>query len=149
MGFTITQTGPGWKTRVVKSATLGRMIQLKSIQDAAIRLRGQVLKTPCVASKTLSDITGAQVFLKFENLQFTASFKERGACNKLAQIANPQAGVIALAVEATTADSVTLRLPQNDQLARPGGMLCGQAMMSAAAPSPTRCAKWVSSGRFW
>ena len=53
-----------------------------------------------------------------------------------------------LAVEATTADSVTLRLPQNDQLARPGGMLCGQAMMSAAAPSPTRCAKWVSSGRF-
>ena len=37
-----------------------------------------------------------------------------------------------LAVEATTADSVTLRLPQNDQLARPGGMLCGQAMMSAA-----------------
>jgi hypothetical protein len=33
--------------------------------------------------KTLSQIVGAQVFLKFENLQFTASFKERGACNKL------------------------------------------------------------------
>ena len=96
MGFTITQTGPGWKTWVVKSATLGRMIPLTSIEDAARRLQGQVLQTPCVASKTLSDITGAQVFLKFENLQFTASFKERGACNKLAQIANPQAGVIAM-----------------------------------------------------
>ncbi len=46
--------------------------------------KGQVLDTPCVESQTLSQIVGAQVFLKFENLQFTASFKERGACNKLA-----------------------------------------------------------------
>ena len=72
------------------------MIQLKNIQDAAQRLSGQILKTPCVASRTLSDITGAQVFLKFENLQFTSSFKERGACNKLVQINNPEAGVIAM-----------------------------------------------------
>ena len=72
------------------------MIQLKDIQDAAQRLNGQILLTPCVASRTLSDITGAQVFLKFENLQFTSSFKERGACNKLVQIKNPAAGVIAM-----------------------------------------------------
>ena len=72
------------------------MIQLKDIQDAAQRLSGQILFTPCVASRTLSDITGAQVFLKFENLQFTSSFKERGACNKLVQIKNPAAGVIAM-----------------------------------------------------
>ncbi len=72
------------------------MIELKNIQDAAQRLEGQILKTPCVASRTLSDITGAQVFLKFENLQFTSSFKERGACNKLVQINNPEAGVIAM-----------------------------------------------------
>ncbi len=72
------------------------MIELNDIQDAASRLAGQVLATPCVASKTLSDITAAQVFLKFENLQFTSSFKERGACNKLVQIQNPQAGVIAM-----------------------------------------------------
>ena len=72
------------------------MIQLKDIQDAAQRLSGQILLTPCVASRTLSDITGAQVFLKFENLQFTSSFKERGACNKLVQIKNPAAGVIAM-----------------------------------------------------
>jgi threonine dehydratase len=56
------------------------------IQAAAARLAGHVLNTPCVESKTLSQITGAQVFLKFENLQFTASFKERGALNKLAAL---------------------------------------------------------------
>ena len=75
-----------------------RMIQLNDIQTAAARLQGQLLRTPCVASRTLSDITGAQVFLKFENLQFTASFKERGACNKLAQLSaeERQRGVIAM-----------------------------------------------------
>ena len=72
------------------------MIQLKDIQNAADRLNGQILRTPCVASRTLSDITGALVFLKFDNLQFTSSFKERGACNKLVQIKNPAAGVIAM-----------------------------------------------------
>ncbi|GAA4424685.1 threonine ammonia-lyase [Acidovorax lacteus] len=59
------------------------MLTLQDIQHAAARLHGQVLDTPCVESRTLSEIVGAQVFLKFENLQFTASFKERGACNRL------------------------------------------------------------------
>jgi len=57
-----------------------------------------VLDTPCVESKTLGQIVGAQVFLKFENLQFTASFKERGALNKLATLIEsgvPIKGVIA------------------------------------------------------
>ena len=74
------------------------MIELHHIVQAADRLREHVLRTPCVASKTLSDITGAQVFLKFENLQFTASFKERGACNKLAQLTTQERarGVIAM-----------------------------------------------------
>lgn len=62
------------------------MITLHDIEQAALRLQGQVLRTPCVESRTLSQITGAQVFLKFENLQYTASFKERGACNKLSQL---------------------------------------------------------------
>ena len=77
----------------------GAMLALTDIQAAAARLQGQVLATPCVASKTLSDITGAQVFLKFENLQFTASFKERGACNKLTLLAEAPVkptGVIAM-----------------------------------------------------
>jgi threonine dehydratase len=73
------------------------MLSLHDIQEAAGRLKGHVLDTPCVESRTLSEITGAQVFLKFENLQFTASFKERGACNKLSQL-DPSAckGVIAM-----------------------------------------------------
>ncbi|MDP3253403.1 MAG: threonine ammonia-lyase [Hydrogenophaga sp.] len=68
------------------------------IEAAADRLAGQILDTPCVESRTLSQLTGCQVFLKFENLQYTASFKERGACNKLAQLdADERArGVIAM-----------------------------------------------------
>jgi threonine dehydratase len=62
------------------------MITLQDIQTAAQRIRGLVLNTPCVESTTLSQITGAQIFLKFENLQFTSSFKDRGACNKLSQL---------------------------------------------------------------
>lgn len=71
---------------------------LQDIQQAAARLKGQVLDTPCVESRTLSQITGAEVFLKFENLQFTASFKERGACNKLAELTadGSRPGVIAM-----------------------------------------------------
>lgn len=74
------------------------MLDYNTILQAAQRLQGHVLQTPCVASQTLSDITGAQVFLKFENLQFTASFKERGACNKLSQLTPEQSsrGVIAM-----------------------------------------------------
>jgi threonine dehydratase len=53
---------------------------------AARRIRGRVTRTPCHLSQTLSEMTGAQVFVKFENLQFTASFKERGAVNKLLQL---------------------------------------------------------------
>lgn len=74
------------------------MVEYEDVVAAAQRLQGHLLNTPCVASQTLSDITGAQVFLKFENLQFTASFKERGACNKLAQLTKEQSarGVIAM-----------------------------------------------------
>ena len=63
-------------------------VELSDIEAAAARIAGQVLDTPCLESRTLSEITGAQVFLKFENLQFTASFKERGALNKLLALAD-------------------------------------------------------------
>ena len=53
------------------------------IKAAADRLRGHIERTPQRRSRTLSEITGAEVWVKFENLQFTASFKERGALNKL------------------------------------------------------------------
>ena len=74
------------------------MLAFADIQSAASRLQGQLLDTPCIESRTLSQLTGARIFLKFENLQYTASFKERGACNKLAQLtkAERQSGVIAM-----------------------------------------------------
>jgi len=74
------------------------MLQLQDIQAAAVRLQGQVLDTPFVESRTLSQLLGCTVFLKFENLQYTASFKERGACNKLVQLsaAERARGVVAM-----------------------------------------------------
>ena len=67
------------------------------IRQAAAVLAGHVVNTPCLHSRTLSEITGAEVYLKFENHQFTASFKERGALNKLASLTSQQRqrGVIA------------------------------------------------------
>lgn len=75
-----------------------RMLQLNDIEAAARRLDGQVLDTPFVESRTLSQLVGCQVFLKFENLQYTASFKERGACNKLVQLSIEERarGVVAM-----------------------------------------------------
>ena len=75
-------------------------LTIDHIRAAAVRLRGQVLQTPCVASRTLSAITGCEVFLKFENLQFTASFKERGALNKIAQLSDDERSRGVLAVSA-------------------------------------------------
>ena len=74
------------------------MLQLHDIETAADRLSGHVLDTPFVESRTISQLTGCQVFLKFENLQFTAAYKERGACNKLAQLSADELarGVIAM-----------------------------------------------------
>ena len=59
---------------------------IDDIRAAAQRIDGAVVHTPMLISRTLSEITGAEVWLKFENLQFTAAFKERGALNKLLQL---------------------------------------------------------------
>ena len=74
------------------------MVTLDDIRAAAKRIAGALEPTPCVHSRTLSKLTGAEVFLKFENLQFTASFKERGALNKLLSLseADRRRGVIAM-----------------------------------------------------
>ena len=68
------------------------------IERAAVRLRGEIVETPCLESRTLSAICGCDVYLKFENLQFTASFKERGAFNRMAQLtpAERAAGVLSV-----------------------------------------------------
>jgi len=73
-------------------------VTLDDVRAAAQRIGGAVERTPCLRSRTLSELTGAQVWLKFENLQFTAAFKERGALNKLLLLGEPERrrGVIAM-----------------------------------------------------
>jgi threonine dehydratase len=72
-------------------------VTLADIQAAAGAIDGAVIRTPMRRSHTLSAMTGAEVFLKFENQQFTASFKDRGALNKLLSLSEAQraGGVIA------------------------------------------------------
>jgi threonine dehydratase len=76
------------------------MMQPPTIDDiraAAKRIDGAVLRTPMLQSRTLSEVVGAEVWLKFENLQFTSAYKERGALNKLLQLSDEERsrGVIA------------------------------------------------------
>ncbi len=61
-------------------------LTLEDVRAAAARIAGQVVRTPTLHSKTLSAISGADIWLKFENLQFTAAYKERGALNALLQL---------------------------------------------------------------
>ena len=74
------------------------MPSIQDIRDAAQRIESAVVRTPLLHSRTLSALTGAEVFLKFENLQFTASFKERGALNRLLTLSPEERsrGVIAM-----------------------------------------------------
>ncbi|MFO0542179.1 MAG: pyridoxal-phosphate dependent enzyme, partial [Phenylobacterium sp.] len=70
---------------------------LADVRAAAERIAGRVERTPMRKSQTLSEITGAEVWVKFENLQFTAAYKERGALNTLLQLSDNESrrGVIA------------------------------------------------------
>src|SRR5256885_12188532 len=70
---------------------------IADIRTAAQRIQGAVIRTPMLVSRTLSELIGAEVWLKFENLQFTAAYKERGALNKLLQLTAEECarGVIA------------------------------------------------------
>src|SRR3954453_2082841 len=74
------------------------MISLDAIRAAAARIAGAVERTPFLPSQTLSRLTGTELYIKFENLQFTASFKERGALNKLLSLGAEERrrGVIAM-----------------------------------------------------
>jgi threonine dehydratase len=80
------------------SASLaGLPVTFRDIEAAAKVLADVVMQTTFQRSRTLSDITGAGVWLKFENLQFTATFKERGALNRLSALSADErrCGVIA------------------------------------------------------
>jgi len=73
-------------------------VTLSDVEAAAGVLAGAVRQTSCERSRTLSDIAGANLWLKFENLQFTATFKERGALNRLSALSADERsrGVIAV-----------------------------------------------------
>jgi threonine dehydratase len=72
-------------------------VNLADVQAAAATIRGTVVETPTLHSRTLSEISGADLWVKYENQQFTASFKERGARNFLAHLpdADRARGVVA------------------------------------------------------
>ena len=74
------------------------MITLADVEAAAKRVSGRVLRTPTLPSHAVSSATGAEVVLKFENLQVTGAFKERGAANRLALLSDDERarGVIAM-----------------------------------------------------
>ncbi|MBR0716210.1 threonine ammonia-lyase [Bradyrhizobium liaoningense] len=92
-------------TRTVTSETLassvdlsGLPVTLADLHAAAETVRGAIVETPCSYSRTLSNICGCDIWLKFENLQFTSSFKERGALNRLTALSDEERrrGVIAM-----------------------------------------------------
>jgi threonine dehydratase len=70
-------------------------VTIADVRAAAKRIEGALVHTPLTHSRTLSEIFRASVYLKFENLQYTGSFKGRGARNRLLEVA-PGTGVIAM-----------------------------------------------------
>jgi threonine dehydratase len=81
----------------VRAAKATELLTLEDVRAAAARIEGAVVKTPMLRSQTLSEIAGADIWLKFENHQFTAAYKERGALNALLHLNEEQKarGVIA------------------------------------------------------
>jgi len=84
-------------TALDRNASGEELLTIDDVRAAAQRIGDSVVHTPTLYSKTLSGITGANIWLKFENLQFTAAYKERGALNKLLLLTEEQRsnGVIA------------------------------------------------------
>jgi threonine dehydratase len=74
------------------------MITLADVQAAATRISGRVVRTPTLPCAAVSEAVGAEVALKFENLQVTGAFKERGAANRLALMSEDERarGVVAM-----------------------------------------------------
>jgi threonine dehydratase len=74
------------------------MITLKDVQEAATRIEGAVLRSPFLRSDGLSRLTGAEIYLKYDHLQATGAFKERGAANRIALLspAERAGGVVAM-----------------------------------------------------
>ena len=129
-------------------------VTLEDVRAAARVLDGHLVATDTERSLTLSKVTGAQVFLKFENRQFTASFKERGALNRLSGLTGDQkaAGVIAVSA-GNHAQGVAYhaqRLDIDRQLARGLGGV-GMEQDAAIATERRQCGDLIClrSRRCW
>ena len=100
-------------------------VRLEDIQEAAEAIRDGIVRTPCTRSRTLSKITGADLRLKFENHQFTASFKDRGALVKLLSLTPEErkAGVVAMSAgnhaQAVAYHAQKLEIPSTIVMPRP------------------------------
>ena len=139
------------------TSTLEATLDIADVRAAAERIAGAVVRTPTMHSKTLSAITGAEIWLKFENQQFTAAYKERGALNALLLLSEEQRnrGVIAasagnhsqglsyhgtrLGVPVTIVTGTPSRVPWYD---RPCAWLPAEA---AITPRPRRSSSISSS----
>src|SRR5437588_7605025 len=92
-------------------------VTIADVELARRTIEGQVLRTPMLPAPRLSRLTGAEIFVKYENLQVTNSFKERGALNKLAALSEPERarGVIAMSAgnhaQAVAYHAARLRIP--------------------------------------
>jgi threonine dehydratase len=82
-------------TKLTPDAESPLPVTIDDVRAAHARIADQIVRTPTLISRTLSQLTGATVYLKFENLQFTAAYKERGALNTLLQLNPHTTGVIA------------------------------------------------------
>ena len=117
------------------------------MRAAQARLAGQIANTPCVQSRTLSEITGAELWLKFENLQYTASFKERGALQQAgsAQTEQAAAGVIAMSAgnhaQGVAYHARRLGMPATIVMPRVDAIREGREHAAASAP------RWCSRAR--
>src|SRR5271156_657039 len=89
---------PDGETQPPVQGVIPAMVTLADIEAARRTIAGHVLRTPLLPSPPLSALTGAEVFVKYENLQVTNSFKERGACVKFAALSAEERrrGVIAM-----------------------------------------------------
>ena len=87
----------GAEGAIIDASTLSRTVELADIEEAYHRIKSEVVQTPCTPSEVFGELFGGHAWFKFENLQRTGSFKERGALNRILAIpaAERPNGVIA------------------------------------------------------
>ena len=98
------------------------------IEAARRTIAGQVLRTPMLPAPKLSALTGAEVFVKYENLQVTNSFKERGALNKLASLSTPRRA------RAASSPCRPATTPRRSPITRPGSRIPATIVMPVTTP---------------